>query len=332
MEPTQGRRKTKKKSNTRQEIFVCLSLLIYSSLWMPLSIEKYPNGKIATALDILLFSFLSSIAGCSLFLVSILCNLEGYQKAAPIILVIAVFIGLIGQFIFDHQFCKYFFNSDYSICFIAEFLSFSIYLLTAYYLISMILSRTNFQIGVSDLKALKNWFGSRVRVRILLIINLAMLIIISIDIKVYSYDLSVNTLDINQLDLCWVSFCVILGTISGFITLILMRFQSCIPFLAHKWFLVILTLLTFIAFGVGFITVWKYRLSTFDGFAQIGNVFIWCVVNCWMLLEFMTTDINIIIKESQEMMNNGARYTNVAQTENETSETEDADDNDDAFL
>lgn len=313
------KKKSKKKSNTRQEIFVCLSLLTFSSLWMPISIEKYPDKEIIAGLDILLFSFLSSLTGCMMFLVSIICGLEGYQKAAPIFLLLAIIIGFIGQSVFNHQYCSTFFNINYELCFIAEFLSFFIYLLTCYYLISLILSRTNFKIGVGDLKSLKNWFGSRIRVKILLIVNIAMLIIIIIDIEIYKYSFNPSDLDI-----FWVGFCLFLGIISGSMTLILMKFQSCIPYVANRWFLLVLMIITFIAFIIGLITVWKYRFSSFDGIAQIGNVFIWCVVNCWMFIEFMTNDVNTIIKESKIMMRdeNNGRYSNVAQTEIDTSETE----------
>eukprot|EP01084_Bolivina_argentea_P152009 265237_1 len=308
-----------KKSSTRQEVFVCLSILIFSCLWLPLCIEKYTNGEASAGLYILLFSFLSSITGCSLFLVAITCELKGYQKAAPILLLLAIVIGIVGTFVFADGFCNAFFASnDYGYCFAAECFSFLIYILTSYYLISMILARTNFKIGLSDLDAIKKIFGSRARVRILLLVNVSMLIVIFIDMRIYSYSLMFNKFDFNNLDVLWLSICSILSVISILITLMLLRFQMCIPYIAHKWLLTILIIITFMAFGIGFITVWKYRFSDLDGMAQIGNVFIWSVVNLWMLVEFMTTDINVIMKQTVE-------YTNVAQTDQEVSETDEND-------
>ncbi len=58
-----------------------------------------------------------------------------------------------------------------------------------------------------------------------------------------------------------------------------------------------------LAFTIGFITVWKYRFSDLDGIARVANVFIWCVVNLWILLEYMTVDINAIVLDTLRFKN-----------------------------
>eukprot|EP01083_Nonionella_stella_P066932 176673_1 len=280
------------KASTRQEVFVSVSIVIFCFLWIPLCIEKYDEPQMNGGLLMLTFSFLSSITGCVLFLISIFCNIPGYQKASPLCLVIAIIVGTIGQFIFDHQYCHTFFFSYYSSCFIAELLSFTIYILTNYYMMSMVLSRTNFQLGPLELEELKQLFGAKMRIRILLAINVSMLIVIFNHMHIYSYFNALHG-EVNGLDVVWVALCTILVTVS-----VVIRFPQCLPIITHQWLLRILAVIALVAYCIGCVVQWRYRINNADGMARIGNVFIWCVVNLWVLVEFMTKDLNKMMHEA----------------------------------
>eukprot|EP01084_Bolivina_argentea_P059678 109000_1 len=112
----------KPKQNTIQEIFVCFCILLQSLLWLPLCINKYPNNKASTSLDILIFSYLSSITACALFAISILLNDKGYQKVVPLFLFFSIIICIGGQFFFNHEYCNEYFALKYNMCYLSEFL------------------------------------------------------------------------------------------------------------------------------------------------------------------------------------------------------------------
>jgi len=307
---------TKYKSNTTQEIFVCFSLLIYCCFWLPLGFTKYPDEpQLDVAIVTLMCSLISTITACSLFLISLLCSIKGYQRAAPVFLVPGMLFVAVGEFLFSDQFCATFLNTDYALCFVAECLAFTIYILVSYYFLSMILSRSHFKLGLSDLQSIRAWFGSRVRVKILFCINVCMLVVVLIDANIYGYAMDIQ---LGNFDFVWLASCLVLGTISSLISLMLLKFQRCVPYIAGKFVLVLLMIFTVATFVFGSLTVWKYRFSLQDGYAQIGNVWIWCVVNVWVLVEFMTEDVNTVIQKKQS----NYQYANVAETDFSETETE----------